>query len=787
MITIKGAIFGRLTLNSICLSFKSEERIPGNININHRFGSPEINQINEKINKKWKLSSIKEVVIKRYNLIRQAVEVYFESSKSMFFSLYSRSKARDFLKNLKKILQKNESLHIDIVDMPERYFAEKKFREKWMSGKISNFEYLMLLNKYGGRSFNDLCQYPVFPWIIKNYTIEKLNLADETIYRSLGTSMGAISKSKRIVADEKLSIMIRETDYSPYQFAVHYLPGRVVLGYMLRTEPYASLLIKFEGGHDAAPRMFHSIKHLWDSCMTDKMDNRELIPEFFYLPEMFGNFNMHSYGTKNSEDILIEYIPKDTPRVILDQVVLPLWAKNHHIFIKENALALENPQVSLNLDKWIDLIFGDKQQDPKSYNRFKEICDEEIISRMYSKINDSLISEIQEFGSNPIKLFRDKHCQRQDKNLMFNIKYSLSSNNPLNKSLVNIHTFSDKAISYISASDNRVIVVLNSQTVHITADQYINAPHDKSIIFKSNEIPLFPYKKLFIENSKNFLCEPQRSFSSLDNGNYVITCRHFDNTCKIINCKTGEVKQNLIFHFAIVNSVYCTKDEKFLFTGSADGVLAKWNIDKNTIVGPNWFACDHTTGIISLDACHKIGLVISVSIDGKIIIRSILTGKFVRQIKCSLTINNMLYEITHIRLSYRGYVVIIAKAKDKSNIIVYSINNESICSKEIADIIQTVIISENGYEIITGSKSARLMKYDLLTLEETDLFQLIDYKEPNMFQTVTEFVSKNYSITAMEMTKQEGIQQLLIGLNSGAFYTYKYSTRLIGDALFAAK
>lgn len=785
MITIKGANFGRLTLNSICMSFKNEERIPGNIN--HRFGSPEINQINEKINKKWKLSSIKEVVLKRYNLIRQAIEVYFESSKSVLFSLYSRSKAREFMKSLKRILQKNGSLHIEIVDMPERYFAEKKFREKWLSGKISNFEYLMLLNKYGGRSFNDLCQYPVFPWIIKNYVSEDIKLEDEKIYRPLGVSMGAISKEKRKVADDKLSTMICETEYQPYQFAVHYLPGRVVLGYMLRTEPYASLLLKFEGGHDAAPRMFHSMKHLWDSCMTDKSDNRELIPEFYYLPEMFANFNMHSYGTKNAEDILTEYIPNNTPRVILDQVVLPLWTVNHHSFLKKNALALENPQVSLNLDKWIDLIFGDKQQDPKFYNRFKEICDEEIISRKYiSKMNDSLISEIQEFGSNPIKLFRDKHLQKQERNIFFNIKYSLFSNEDKNKSLAKIHSFSEKAIIYITAYDSKVIVALNNQAIHQSIEQYINAPHDKSIVFKGNEIPIFPYKKLYIENTRSFVCDPQRCFSSLDGGNYVITCRHFDNSCKIVSCKTGEVKQNLIFHYAIVNSVYCTKDEKYLFTGSADGVLAKWNVEKNLVIGPRWFACDHTAGIISLDACHKLGLVISASLDGKIVIRSILTGKYIRQIKCPLTISNAGYEISHVRLSFRGYVVIIVKCKDKSNIIIYSINNERICSKEVKDIIHTVIITENGYEFVTGSKAGKLVKYDLLTLADTDLLMLIDIKEPGINENLTELLSNN-SITAMEMTKQEGIQRLLIGLSSGAFYTYKFSTKTIGDILFAAK
>ena len=38
--------------------------------------------------------------------------------------------------------------------------------QKWVSREITNFEYLMQLNTIAGRSFNDLSQYPVFPWII---------------------------------------------------------------------------------------------------------------------------------------------------------------------------------------------------------------------------------------------------------------------------------------------------------------------------------------------------------------------------------------------------------------------------------------------------------------------------------------------------------------------------------------------------------------------------------------------------------------------------------------------
>ena len=61
----------------------------------------------------------------------------------------------------------------------------------------------MLLNKYGGRSFNDLSQYPVFPWIICDYNSNILDLSNKKAYRQLENTMAGISAKKRAAADEK--------------------------------------------------------------------------------------------------------------------------------------------------------------------------------------------------------------------------------------------------------------------------------------------------------------------------------------------------------------------------------------------------------------------------------------------------------------------------------------------------------------------------------------------------------------------------------------------------------
>ena len=59
----------------------------------------------------------------------------------------------------------------------------------WQQGEITNFEYLMELNKLAGRTFNDLMQYPVFPFILSDYKSKDLNLTQHSVYRYVYTCL----------------------------------------------------------------------------------------------------------------------------------------------------------------------------------------------------------------------------------------------------------------------------------------------------------------------------------------------------------------------------------------------------------------------------------------------------------------------------------------------------------------------------------------------------------------------------------------------------------------------
>ena len=111
---------------------------------------------------------------------------------------------------------------------------------------MSNFEYLMLLNEVAGRTYNDLAQYPVFPWVLKNYDEEfgKINLNSQENYRELGKPMGAlIPERARAVKD-----FYNENVYDPpFHYGSHYSNPGIVTYYLLRLNPFGQLAMDLQG------------------------------------------------------------------------------------------------------------------------------------------------------------------------------------------------------------------------------------------------------------------------------------------------------------------------------------------------------------------------------------------------------------------------------------------------------------------------------------------------------------------------------------------------------------
>ncbi|KAF2154703.1 beach-domain-containing protein [Myriangium duriaei CBS 260.36] len=281
---------------------------------------------------------------------------------------------------------------------------------KWMRGEISNFNYLMLVNTMAGRTFNDLTQYPVFPWVLADYSSEELDLENPRTFRNLSKPMGCQNSSREADFRERYQTFAEMGDEKPFHYGTHYSSAMIVTSYLIRLQPFVQSYLLLQGGSfDHADRLFDSVERAWVSASKQNMtDVRELTPEFYYLPEFLTNINEYDFGIKEGSGQAI------------GDVHLPKWAKGDpYLFIAKHREALESPYVSEHLHEWIDLIFGYKQKGeaavdatnmfhPLSYHGAKDLDSiDDPVERL------ATIGIIHNFGQTPHQVFTRAHPRRE--------------------------------------------------------------------------------------------------------------------------------------------------------------------------------------------------------------------------------------------------------------------------------------------------------------------------------------------------------------------------------------
>ncbi|CCD22233.1 Bph1p NDAI_0A00750 [Naumovozyma dairenensis CBS 421] len=389
----------------------------------------------------WNLFQMTFVIKKPFLLRDVAIEVLFENRVSCFFSFNdcaSRNSVYHAFERLPKnhnidpvflnvlsVLKSNSST-IGSRNGISKLSLTKKFvnaiasssdlvdglhvTRMWQNGELSNFYYLNILNTLAGRSFNDLTQYPVFPWVIADYTSENLDLSNPKSYRDLSKPMGAQTERRRNEFIERYEALhsLNDPQSPPFHYGTHYSSAMIVSSFLIRLKPFIdSFLLLQDGKINHPDRLFNSVERAWSSSSAENTtDVRELIPEFFFLPELFININNFDFG-------------KDHNKSKVNNVALPPWANNDpKVFIRKNREALESSYVSENLHKWIDLIFGFKQKGERAieavnvFNRLSypgsvnlENIDDENERR-------AVVGIIHNFGQTPLQLFEEPHPPR---------------------------------------------------------------------------------------------------------------------------------------------------------------------------------------------------------------------------------------------------------------------------------------------------------------------------------------------------------------------------------------
>lgn len=197
----------------------------------------------------------------------------------------------------------------------------------------------MFLNFAAGRSYHDLTQYPVFPWVIGDYNSEVLDLTLPSSFRDLSKNMGSLGSPERSRVFKERYSSFTNYETPAFHFGSHYSNPGVIFHYLLRLFPYSEGAKELHGGKfDLPDRIFNSISESYRLSTEDIADVRELTPEFYYLPEFLLNKDCHNFGTTQLG-------------TNVSDVQLPAWAKDVYDFIRINREALESTIASESIHK----------------------------------------------------------------------------------------------------------------------------------------------------------------------------------------------------------------------------------------------------------------------------------------------------------------------------------------------------------------------------------------------------------------------------------------------------
>lgn len=372
---------------------------------------------------RWKYRHIAAVYLRRYRLRDSALEIFLRDGSNHFL---------DFPHAVKQ--QRNELVRFLYSFLPRNVPKQWPGRglpllgpvtKAWQTRQISNFEYLMALNTFAGRSFNDLTQYPVFPWVLSNYESEILDLSDPHNFRDLSKPMGALNATRLEEYWERYH-SFDDPVIPKFLYGSHYSTcAGVVLFFLFRLQPFAELHRKMQSNDfDLPDRLFSSIQETWRMCNSQMSEVKELTPEFYCNANFLKNLNHFALGKRHDQ------------RVVND-VQLPPWAKTPEEFVTLHRAALESELVSQHLHEWVDLIFGFKQRGKAAlkannvfyYLTYYGVVDLDLIEDPFLK--ESMELQIAHFGQCPMQLFGAPHPKR---NAPIPVKRTQVSTNGMNMS-----------------------------------------------------------------------------------------------------------------------------------------------------------------------------------------------------------------------------------------------------------------------------------------------------------------------------------------------------------------
>ena len=269
-------------------------------------------------------SQIAHMLLRMKNAHATCIEFFLTNGYSILLD-FAPVNARKVMQALK--IPKPKGSIFQIKESFQELITNTKIVDEYNQRKISTVTFLSWLNMLSGRSYHDISNYPIFPY-----------LGFETP-RDLSLPACCVNDRART----RLQTRLRDTGSTFSAFP----SNMIVLGYFLvRQEPFTSIHLSMnDHKFDDLDRQFLSTKAFAKS-VTVGDQNIESCPEFFTMPEAFITLNRNSSSIPTLD--------------VTERYCDPYEFAYHLLILLEES----------DLSKWLDLMFGVGLNNPERLNVF---------------------------------------------------------------------------------------------------------------------------------------------------------------------------------------------------------------------------------------------------------------------------------------------------------------------------------------------------------------------------------------------------------------------------------